>query len=146
MIVVSTSATSDDGPGVAERMSLQPGMIAMEIGYDDDVDEDLRDAIVDRTGEELVGDDSDEVVDIVLIWFREGDDDLTDVLVDAISPLADDGAIWLLTPKRGRPGYVEASDISEASSVAGLSQTSIVTISAEWSGNRLVGRKTGGRK
>jgi len=127
-------------------MGLQPGMIAMEIGFDDDVDEDLRDAIVDHTGEELVSEDSDEVVDIVLIWYRDGDDDLTDLLVDAISPLADDGAIWLMTPKRGRPGYVETSDISEASSVAGLSQTSIVTVSAEWSGNRLVGRKSGGRK
>jgi hypothetical protein len=146
MILVSTSAPSGDGAGVAERMGLQPGMITMEIGADDDVDEDLRDAIVEHTGEELVDEDSDEVVDVVLIWYRDGDGDLTDLLVDAISPLADDGAIWLLTPKRGRDGYVETSDISEAASVAGLSQTSIVTVSSEWSGNRLVGRKTGGRK
>jgi len=54
--------------------------------------------------------------------------------------------IWLLTPKRGRDGYVEASDISEAASVAGLSETTIVTISSDWSGNRLVGRKSGGRR
>jgi DUF3052 family protein len=127
-------------------MGLKPAMVVMEIGFDDDVDQDLRDQIEEHTGEELVDEDSDEVVDVVLIWYRDYDGDLTDLLVDAISPLADDGVIWLLTPKRGRDGYVEASDISEAASVAGLSETTIVTISSDWSGNRLVGRKSGGRR
>jgi hypothetical protein len=127
-------------------MGLKPSMLVMEIGFDDDVDAELRDNIEDHTGEELVNEDSDEVVDVVLIWYREGDEDLTDLLVDAISPLADDGVIWLLTPKRGRVGHVEASDISEAAAVAGLSETSIVTISQDWSGNRLVGRRSGGKK
>jgi hypothetical protein len=125
-------------------MGLKPAMIVMEIGFDDDADQELRDQIEEHTGEELVDEDSDEVVDVVLIWYREYDGDLTDLLVDAISPLADDGVIWLLTPKRGRDGYVEASDVSEAASVAGLSETTIVMISSDWSGNRLVGRKSGG--
>lgn len=127
-------------------MGLQPAMMVMEIGYDDDVDQDLRDLIEEHTGEELVDEDSDEVVDVVLIWYREGDGDLTDLLVDAIGPLTDDGVIWLVTPKRGRAGYVEASDVSEAASVSGLSETTIVTISPDWAGNRLVGRKSGGRR
>jgi len=143
---VSTSATSGGGPGVAARMGLQPAMIVMEIGFDDDVDQDLRDQIEEHTGEEMVDEDSDEVVDVVLIWYRDGDGDLTDLLVDAIGPLTDDGVIWLLTPKRGRLGYVEASDISEAAAVAGLSETTIVIVSSNWSGNRLVGRKSGGRR
>ena len=127
-------------------MGLQPAMIVMEIGFDDDVDQDLRDQIEEHTGEEMVDEDSDEVVDVVLIWYRDGDGDLTDLLVDAIGPLTDDGVIWLLTPKRGRLGYVEASDISEAAAVAGLSETTIVIVSSNWSGNRLVGRKSGGRR
>ena len=142
----STNAAASGADGVAARMGLKPSMIVMEIGYDDDADHELRDNIEEHTGEEIVGEDSDEVVDVVLIWYRDGDEDLTDLLVDAIGPLADDGAIWLLTPKRGRDGYVEASDISEAASVAGLSETSIVTISQDWSGNRLVGRRSGGKK
>jgi hypothetical protein len=152
MSLVSTSSTSGSAPasgnnqGVVENMGFKPSMIVMEIGFDDDVDSDLRDAIADHTGEELVDDDSDEVVDVVLLWYREGDDDLTDTLVDAVGPLADDGMIWLVTPKRGRPGYVEPSDIAEAASVAGLSQTSVRTVSAEWAGTRLVGRKSGGTK
>ena len=135
-----------NGQGVAERMGIAPQMIVMEIGYDDDVDEDLRDLVQDATGEELVDEDSDEVVDVVLLWYRDGDGDLADVLVDVIAPLADNGFIWLLTPKRGRGGYVEPSDIVEAASIAGLSQTSIATVGADWAGARLVGRKSGGKK
>jgi hypothetical protein len=143
---VSTSPTSGNGPGVAERMGLRPAMVVMEIGYDDDVDEALRELVEEHTGEELVDEGSDEVADVVLLWYREDDGDLTDVLVDAIAPLADSGVIWLLTPKRGRPGYVEPSDIAEAAAVAGLSQTSITAVSAEWAGARLVGRKSSGSK
>jgi hypothetical protein len=140
---VSETATPGSGPGVAARMGIQHGMIVMEVGYDEDVDAELRDLIEGQTGEELVDPDSDEVVDVVLLWYRDEDGDLVDVLVDAIAPLAENGVIWLLSPKRGRPGAVEPSDISEAAAVAGLSQTSITTVSAEWSGARLVGRKSG---
>ncbi len=133
------------GPaGIAERMGFTPGMVVQEIGYDDDVDEDLRTAIEDRTGEEMVDEDSDEVVDVVLLWYREDDGDLVDVLVDAIAPLADNGFIWLLSPKRGRAGYVEPSDIAEAAPTAGLSQTSLATPSptSAWGAARLVARKS----
>jgi hypothetical protein len=143
---VSPTPPSGSGTGIAERLGLKPGMIIMESGYDDDADEDLRDAVVEQTGEEMVEEDTDEVVDVVLLWYRDGDGDLTDVLVDSISPLADDGYIWLLTPKRGRDDYVEPSDIAEAASIAGLSQTSIATIGVDWSAARLVGRKTPGGK
>jgi hypothetical protein len=141
---VGTSPAS--GSGLAERMGVRSGMLVMEVGYDADVDQALRDQIEEQTGESLVDEESDEVVDVVLCWYREDDGDLVDILVDCVTPLADDGVIWLLTPKRGRDGAVDASDISEAASVAGLSETSIITVSGEWSAVRLVGRKTGGRR
>jgi len=121
-------------------------MIVMESGYDDDVDDELRDGIAEVIGEEMVDEDTDEVVDVVLLWYRDGDGDLADVLVDSIAPLADDGYIWLLTPKRGQGNYVEPSDIAEAASIAGLSQTSIATIGHEWAAARLSGRKAAGGK
>ena len=140
------SPTPPSATGNAERLGLKPGMIVMESGYDDDVDEQLRDDIAEHTGEELLDDDTDEVVDVVLLWFRDGDGDLADTLVDAIPPLADDGYIWLLTPKRGRDDYVEPSDIAEAASIAGLSQTSITTVGDDWSAARLLGRRSSGAK
>jgi hypothetical protein len=127
-------------------MGLRTEMIVMEIGYDDDVDEELRGLIEAQTGAELVDEDYEDVVDVVLLWYRADDGDLGDTLVDAIGPLADDGFIWLLTPKRGRDGYVEPSDIAEAASVSGLSQTSITTAGTEWSAARLTGRKSSGAK
>lgn len=141
------SPTPPSGTGIAERLGLKPGMIVMESGYDEDADEELRDRIAHQIGDEMVDEDTDEVVDVVLLWYRDGDGDLADTLVDAIAPLADDGYIWLLTPKRGRANYVEPSEIAEAASIAGLSQTSIATVGAEWAAARLVGRKApGGRR
>ena len=142
------SQTPPSGTGTAERLGLKPGMIVMESGYDDDVDEELREGITEQIGPDgaIVDDDTDEVVDVVLLWYRDGDGDLVDVLVDSVAPLADDGYIWLLTPKRGRDNYVEPSDIAEAAAIAGLSQTSIATVGPEWAAARLVGRKSSGGK
>ena len=137
------SATVDQGGGrdLAERLGIQPGMVVQELGYDEDVDEALRTAIVERSGSELVDEDADEVVDVVLLWWRDGDGDLVDALVDAIGPLADNGVVWLLTPKAGRPGHVEPSDISEAAPTAGLAQTSSISAAQDWAGARLVAPK-----
>lgn len=117
-------------------------MVVQELGYDEDTDTELRDAVVERCGSDLVGENSDEVVDIVLLWWRDGDGDLVDALVDAIGPLAESGVVWLLTPKAGRPGHVEPSDISEAAPTAGLQQTSSISAATDWSGARLVSPKT----
>ena len=117
---------------------IENGQLVQELGYDDDCDEGLRSAIVDAAGEELIDEDTDEVVDVVLLWFREEDGDLVDALVDAITPLADHGVVWLLTPKTGRAGHVEPADIAEAAPTAGLQQTSTVNAANDWQGTRLV--------
>lgn len=122
---------------LADRFGIEPGMVVMEMGYDDDVDHDLRAALTDRCGE-LVDEDTDEVVDAVLVWYRDGDGDLFEFLVDALGPLADNGVVWLLTPKAGRPGHVEPSEITESAPTAGLQQTSTVNAGKDWSGARLV--------
>ena len=140
--------SSSDAPAaaatasIAERLGIKPGMVVQELGYDDDTDDAVVAAVEEACGGEIVGTDSDEVIDVVLLWFRNEDGDLVDMLVDAIGPLAEDGVIWLLTPKRGRDGYVEPSDISEAAPTAGLSQTSIVSVGPDWAGARLAPRRS----
>ncbi len=116
------------------------GQLVQELGYDDDCDEQLRASIVAASGAELLDEDTDEVVDVVLLWFREEDGDLVDALVDAITPLADNGVVWLLTPKAGREGNLEPADIAEAAPTAGLQQTSTVNAAGDWQGTRLVAR------
>src|SRR6478609_9028470 len=127
----------------AARLGLSAGDIVGESGYDDDVDHDLRDAIADLIESELLDDDSDEVLDAVLIWWRDGDGDLTDALINSIPLLADDGVIWLLTPKTGRDGYVEPSEIAEATMTAGLAQTTTVAGGPHWMIARLARPKSG---
>ncbi len=123
---------------IATRLGLEPGMVVLEIGYDEDVDADLRDAVAESTGNDLVDEDSGEVADAALVWFREDDGDLVDVLTDAGNPLVEGGVIWLLTPKTGRPGYVEPSDISESGTAAGLRQWSSTSVAPDWAGTRFV--------
>jgi Protein of unknown function (DUF3052) len=140
--VSATARQAQDERGQAERLGIKPGQVVQELGYDTDCDEQLRDAIKDVEGVELVGEDyEDDVVDVVLMWWREDDGDLVDALVDALALLADGGYIWLLTPKSGRPGHVEPSDIGEAAPTAGLAQTSTVSAGRDWSGSRLVAPK-----
>jgi len=140
--VSSTPGTGDMTSALVDRLGIQAGMIVQELGYDDDVDQQLREAIEGRIDDDMVDEDSDEVVDVVILWYRDEDGDLVDILVDAISPLADTGVIWLLTPKRGRAGYVEPSDIAESAPTAGLSQTSLLPVGQDWTGARLVSRRT----
>ena len=138
------SATAGHADGVkspADRLGIQPGMVVMEIGFDDDCADELRDAVADRVGDDLVDEDSDEVVDVVMLWWREGDGDLFDALVNALTPLTDNGVVWLLTPKAGRPGHVEPSDINEVAPTAGLQQTSSISAAQDWAGARLVAPK-----
>jgi hypothetical protein len=140
--VSATARQAQDERGQAERLGIKPGQVVQEIGYDTDCDEQLREAITKIDDVELVSEDDDDVVvDVVLMWWREDDGDLVDALVDALTPLADGGYIWLLTPKAGRPGHVEPSDIGEAAPTAGLSQTSSVSAGRDWSGSRLVAPK-----
>lgn len=134
-------ATAGDTRNDAEKLGITHGMVVQELGWDDDTDDELRASVEDTCGGELVDEDSDEVVDVVLLWWRDGDGDLVDALVDAIAPLADDGLVWVLSPKTGRPGHVEPSEIAEAAPTAGLTQTSAMNLGV-WAANRLVQPKT----
>ncbi|GAA3852912.1 DUF3052 domain-containing protein [Streptomyces lacrimifluminis] len=134
------SATADhaeERTNPAARLGFQPEQVVQEIGYDDDVDQELREAIEEVIGSDLVDEEYDDVADAVVLWFRDDDGDLTDSLVDATTFIEEGGAILLLTPKTGRDGYVEPSDISEAATTAGLSATKSVSVGKDWSGSRL---------
>jgi Protein of unknown function (DUF3052) len=134
---VGETAHSAADPSMGSRLGLKPGQVVQEFGYDTDVDDGLRASIEDLTGDDLVDEDVEDVVDVAIYWWRDGDGDLVDSLVDALTNLADGGVIWLLTPKSGRPGHVEPSEIEEAGPTAGLHATSTISASRDWSGTRL---------
>jgi hypothetical protein len=122
-------------------MGFEKGQLILEVGHGSDCDENLRKEIVSIIGEPLIENDTNEVVDAVLIWFREDDGDLTDELVDALAYLSETGPIWVLTPKAGRDGHVEPSEIQDAANIAGLSQTSTIAVAPNWTATKIVHRK-----
>ena len=134
-------AAGDSGLNYAQRLGIHHDQVVQELGWDEDTDDDIRVDVEDVCGSELLDEDADEVVDVVLMWWRDGDGDLVDRLMDAISPLAEDGVIWVLAPKTGQPGHVRPADIAEAAPTAGLMQTSSANL-GDWIGSRLVQPKS----
>ncbi|HEY3534878.1 MAG TPA: DUF3052 domain-containing protein [Pedococcus sp.] len=140
---VSTSAQA--APGSAARLGFAKGQVIQEFGYDADVDDDFRFAIEDLTATELEDEDYGDVADAVLIWWREGDGDLVDTVVDGLTNLAEGGFIVVLTPKSGRSGHVDASELEEAATTAGLHTSGAVNACEDWTATRLVAPKTARR-
>lgn len=126
----------------ADRLGLTTGMVVQELGWDNDTDDDLRIAIEDAIDADMVDGDYGNVVDAVVLWWRDEDGDLVDGLVEALTDLVGGGSIWLLTPKVGRPNAVDPADIAEAAPIAGLSQTTTAAVSKDWSATRLIAPKT----
>ena len=119
--------------------------LILEVGLDSDCDSTIRDQIMAITGTSFLEGSTTDVVDGVLLWWRDGDGDLVDELMDGLTYLSETGPIWVLTPKAGRDGHVEPSDIQDAAPIAGLSVTSTIALAKDWTATRLVARKAGKR-
>jgi DUF3052 family protein len=137
--------STEQGSGtttLASRLGVSAGMVVQELGWDNDTDDEVRLSIEDVIDADMVDGDYGNVVDAVLLWWRDDDGDLVDGLVDALTDLVGGGAIWLLTPKVGRSGALDPADIAEAAPIAGLSQTTSAAVSKDWAATRLVAPKT----
>lgn len=136
------AATPTEGTAVGGRLGFDKGMVVQELGWDNDTDDALRIAIEDTIDADLVDGDHGNVVDAVILWWRQDDGDLVDGLVDALTDLVGGGSIWLLTPKVGRANSVDAADVAEAAQIAGLQQTTTATVSKDWAATRLLAPRT----
>ncbi|MDR1450377.1 MAG: DUF3052 domain-containing protein [Propionibacteriaceae bacterium] len=119
------------------QLGLGKGLLVQELGWDEDVDEELREAIMEVVDADLI-EESDNAVDVVVQWWRLDDGDIVDCLVDALTDLSENGYVWLLTPKFGRPGHVPQADVAEGAVTAGLALTSTARVSPEWAAHKLV--------
>ena len=84
-----SSTVGDSAPvtGTGDRLGLKPGMVVQELGWDNDTDDELRVAVEDCIDADMVDGDYGNVVDAVLLWWRDEDGDLVDGLVDALTDL-----------------------------------------------------------
>jgi hypothetical protein len=63
-------------------MGLAKDDLVLEVGLDTDCDSTLRDQLMAITGTKFLEGSTSEVVDAVILWWREGDGDLVDELMD----------------------------------------------------------------
>ena len=67
------AAAADAGKAdIAGKLGIESGSLVQERGWDSDVDEEIRNAVEERCGDDLVDEDSDEVVDVVLLLVARG--------------------------------------------------------------------------
>ncbi|MSY58767.1 MAG: DUF3052 family protein, partial [Actinobacteria bacterium] len=78
---------SAQAPGATvERLGITKDQLILEVGFDNaDCDLEIRSAITQKSGTEFLTSESQEVVDAVILWWREDDGDLVDELVDALT-------------------------------------------------------------
>ena len=133
-----------ENTSVKGMLGLAPGLVVQELGWDADVDESFRSEVMDAVDGDLV-EETDDAVDLVLLWWRSDDGDVVDGLFDALRDLSSGGVLWLLTPKVGRPGHVTQADLQEGAVTAGLALTSSVSVSKTWACHKFV-RPKGARR
>lgn len=141
---VGSAPDSKGGVPAVTAMGFEPGQVVQELGWDSDVDESLRDQIMDAIDADMI-EDPLEAVDSVVLWWRDEDGDVADGLVDALRDLSQQGHIWLMTPKVGKDGYVDPTDVAEATLAAGLVLANPASVSPLWQAQRIVRPKAGRR-
>jgi Protein of unknown function (DUF3052) len=102
------------------------------------IDNDLRHDIEERVGGQLEG--VDKPADVVLIT-ADASTDVVQVLKGWKGRIQPAGGIWVLTPKRGQPGYVNGTDLIPMGLEAGLVDNKTCSVSETTSGMRFVIRR-----
>ncbi|MGH7550964.1 MAG: DUF3052 family protein [Gemmatimonadota bacterium] len=121
-------------PDVLDKLGIKDGMRVLFAG---DVPESLRSRLADRSAIEIVEKTDDEPVSLVLFAPPEGARVKAD-LAELRSRINSDGAIWVLTPKRGQPGYVRQEALIPQGKAVGLVDNKICSIDETTSGMRFV--------
>ena len=125
------------------EMGFKEDQVIQEFGWDEDVDENLRQAIMDQIDDDLADEDFTGMSDGALIWWRDDDgnaDDLSDLLMDAMGNMDEGGRIWVLSPIASDPQAVDPRLIEEAAKTAGMNPTTSEVVSPQWAGTQIVSR------
>jgi hypothetical protein len=123
---------------VVDKLGIKPGFA---VAFSDEplaIDAALRERVLERTGRAPAKDD--EPVDVVLVGTTH-ETNAEATLKRWRERLDQAGGIWLLTPKRDQPGYVDQRDLIEVGKSAGVVDNKICSVSDTLSAMRFVIRK-----
>ncbi len=119
---------------ILDKLGLKDGMRVLLEG---EIPEFLRSRLRERDGVELVERTDDDPANLVL--FSPADASrVKGELADLRTRITADGAIWILTPKRGRPGYVRQEALIPQGKAVGLVDNKICSVDDTTSGMRFV--------
>jgi hypothetical protein len=123
---------------VVDKLGIKPGGAVAFALEAREIDAELRERILLKTGCPPAEDN--EAVDVVMAFI---DHTLppAEVLKRWKQCLKPTGGIWLLTAKRGQPGYVDQRELIEAGREAGVVDNKVCSLSATVSAMRFVIRK-----
>jgi Protein of unknown function (DUF3052) len=121
-----------------DKLGIQPGYAVAFAREARDIDPDLSQRIIERTGRPPAT--KDEALNIVLAVIDETTDAAT-VLKKWRQYLTPNGGIWLLTAKRNQPGYVDQRELIAAGQQAEVVDNKICSVSLTMSAMRFVIRK-----
>jgi hypothetical protein len=123
---------------VVDKLGIKPGFAVAFDHAPTEIDAGLRERALDRAGRPAAGDA--EPVDVVLVG-ADASTDVEAVLSRWRGRIDPAGGIWLLTPKRGQPGYVDQRELILAGPAAGVVDNKTCSVSETVSGIRFVIRK-----
>jgi hypothetical protein len=123
---------------VVDKLGIKPGFALAFDASPVSVDAELRSRALERAGRNAAAED--EPVDVVLVG-ADASTDVETVLNQWRQRIDQAGGIWLLTPKRGQPGYIDQRDLILIGPAAGVVDNKTCSVSDTISGIRFVIRK-----
>jgi len=118
-----------------DKLGIREGHAVSFVNEAWKIDDELRRDVLARTGRPPARED--EPVDIALIS-ADSETDVVSALREWRRRIRPEGGIWVLTPKRGQPGYVNQSDLIPDGLEAGLVDNKTCSASGTISGIRFV--------
>jgi hypothetical protein len=124
---------------VVDKLGIKPGYAVAFDAAPRPITRELQEQALDRAGRDAAS--ISEAVDVVLVG-ADPSTDVHSVLTKWRARIDSAGGIWLLTPKRGHPGYVDQRELILAGPAAGLVDNKICSVDAQTSALRFVIRRT----
>lgn len=123
-----------DVSAILNKLGFKPGLSAKEYMWGEDIEGDLRDAICECVGADLLDENSEDGADISCVWWRDGNDEetLSDCLLDASSPYEAGRKICVFTPRPGFEGAATPGFVAEVAAKEGLNASTPVALTKEW--------------
>lgn len=123
---------------VLDKLGIKSGQAVAFAQGAGQIERGLRQRILVRTERPPAG--PEEAVDVVLALVDERTD-IAAVLRRWKARLTSNGSIWLLTGKRGHPGYINQQALIAAGQEAGVVDNKVCSISTQFSAMRFVIRR-----